>query len=116
MPRRIRPETGDTRDDEFAEALVMEAELHDAGARTELTPGEFLDRYPLTTVTAAFLAGAAATGGVLSGTLASKLALRGGPVGMAMHRVVSAAVPMVRATAMRSVRRAATRAVGRVRR
>lgn len=80
----------------------------------ELTPGAFVERYPLTTATAAFLAGAAVSGGVVTGALARKLALRGGPVATAMHRVVVAAVPMVRASAMRMVTRSARRAVSRV--
>lgn len=79
----------------------------------ELTPAEFVERFPLTTTAAAFLAGAAVSGGVLTGALARKLALRGGPVATAMHRVVITAVPMVRATAMQMVTRSARRAVSR---
>lgn len=93
----------------FEETLLEEE--HD-GAR-ELSVGEFIDHYPLTSVTVALLAGASVTGGVVTGMLARRLALKGGPVGMALNRVVGAVVPIARATAMRTLTRAGRRAVSR---
>lgn len=93
----------------FEETLLEE----DHAATHELSLGEFVDHFPLTSATVALLAGVSITGGVVTGALARRLAVMGGPVGIALNRVVGAAVPIARATAMRTVTRAARRAVSR---
>lgn len=78
-----------------------------------MTPSEFVDRYPLTSVSVAFLAGVSASSGLLSGRLAGRLAERGGPAAVALHQMVSTARPMVRAMAIHAARRYVRKAVRR---